>query len=44
VTNPLARQVVSLQELGLAQQFGRSAEWVGLQNYRELLTDVNLFG
>ena len=31
---PLVRQVVlSLQEYGLAQQFGRPAEWVGLKNY-----------
>ncbi|SFF50122.1 carbohydrate ABC transporter permease [Blastococcus tunisiensis] len=37
---PLARQfVISFQEYGLAQQFGRPAEWVGLQNYVTLLTD-----
>ncbi|MGY1807940.1 carbohydrate ABC transporter permease [Blastococcus sp. SYSU D00669] len=37
---PLARQfVLSFQEYGLAQQFGRPAEWVGLDNYVELLTD-----
>ena len=37
---PLARQfVISFQEYGLAQQFGRPAEWVGLRNYVELLTD-----
>ena len=33
---PLARQfVLSFQEYGLAQQFGRPAEWVGLRNYVE---------
>jgi N,N'-diacetylchitobiose transport system permease protein len=37
---PLVRQfVISFQEYGLAQQFGRPAEWVGLRNYVELLTD-----
>jgi N,N'-diacetylchitobiose transport system permease protein len=37
---PLARQfVLSFQEYGLAQQFGRPAEWVGLRNYTELLGD-----
>jgi N,N'-diacetylchitobiose transport system permease protein len=41
---PLARQVVlSFQEFGLAQQFGRPAEWVGLRNYRELVTDPYLW-
>jgi N,N'-diacetylchitobiose transport system permease protein len=41
---PLARQVLlSFQEFGLAQQFGRPAEWVGLQNYRELVTDPYLW-
>ncbi len=41
---PLVRQVVlSFQEFGLAQQFGRPAEWVGLQNYRELITDPYLW-
>jgi len=41
---PLARQVVlSLQEFGLAQQFGRPPEWVGLQNYTELITDGYLW-
>ena len=34
---PLVRQVVlSLQEFGLAQQFGQPPEWVGLDNYIEL--------
>ncbi|GGB98746.1 carbohydrate ABC transporter permease [Cellulomonas carbonis] len=37
---PLARQLVlSFQEYGLAQQFGRPAEWVGLDNYTTLLSD-----
>jgi N,N'-diacetylchitobiose transport system permease protein len=41
---PLLRQVVlSFQEFGLAQQFGQPAEWVGLQNYRELITDAYLW-
>ncbi|MDZ5621846.1 carbohydrate ABC transporter permease [Nocardioides bizhenqiangii] len=41
---PLVRQVVlSLQEFGLAQQFGRPPEWVGLGNYRELLGDSYLW-
>ncbi|WP_456844571.1 carbohydrate ABC transporter permease [Cellulomonas sp. P5_C6] len=37
---PLVRQfVISFQEYGLRQQFGQPAEWVGLQNYVDLLTD-----
>lgn len=37
---PLVRQLVlSFQEYGLAQQFGRPAPWVGLRNYSELLSD-----
>lgn len=41
---PLVRQVVlSLQEFGLAQQFGRPPEWVGLGNYRELVGDAYLW-
>jgi N,N'-diacetylchitobiose transport system permease protein len=41
---PLARQVVlSFQDFGLAQQFGRPADWVGLANYRELVTDRYLW-
>jgi N,N'-diacetylchitobiose transport system permease protein len=41
---PLARQVVlSFQDYGLAQQFGRPAEWVGVDNYRELVTDRYLW-
>ena len=35
---PLVRQfVISFQEYGLRQQFGQPAEWVGLQNYTDLL-------
>ena len=42
---PLARQFVrSFQEYGLAQQFGRPAEWVGLANYVELLSDPYVWG
>lgn len=41
---PLVLQVVlSFQEFGLAQQFGRPATWVGLENYRELVTDSYLW-
>jgi len=41
---PLARQVVlSFQEYGLAQQFGQPATWVGLDNYRDLVTDPYLW-
>jgi N,N'-diacetylchitobiose transport system permease protein len=41
---PLVRQVfLSFHEYGLAQQFGRPAEWVGLQHYRALLTDAYLW-
>ncbi len=37
---PLVRQaVLSFQEYGLRQQFGQAAEWVGLANYTDLLTD-----
>ncbi len=37
---PLVRQfIMSFQEFGLAQQFGQPPEWVGLANYREVLTD-----
>jgi len=37
---PMARQLVmSFQEFGLAQQFGQTAEWVGLGNYRQIVTD-----
>ncbi|MGY1604730.1 carbohydrate ABC transporter permease [Geodermatophilus sp. SYSU D00815] len=42
---PLARQfVLSFQEYGLAQQFGRPAEWVGLDNYTALLGDPYVWG
>jgi N,N'-diacetylchitobiose transport system permease protein len=41
---PLGRQLVmSLQEYGLAQQFGQPAEWVSLDNYVELVTDPYLW-
>jgi N,N'-diacetylchitobiose transport system permease protein len=41
---PLLRQLVmSLQEFGLAQQFGRPPEWVGLGNYRTLVADKYLW-
>ena len=41
---PVVRQVVlSLQEFGLAQQFGAPAEWVGLDNYRALVSDAYLW-
>jgi N,N'-diacetylchitobiose transport system permease protein len=41
---PLVRQVVlSFQEFGLAQQFGRPAAWVGIDNYRALVTDAYLW-
>lgn len=37
---PLYRLVVlSLQEYGLRQVFGNPAEWVGLDNFREILTE-----
>jgi N,N'-diacetylchitobiose transport system permease protein len=42
---PLVRQfVLSFQEYGLAQQFGRPAEWVGLDNYVTLLSDSYVWG
>jgi len=41
---PLGRQVVlSFQEFGLAQQFGQPPGWVGLENYRALVTDGYLW-
>ena len=41
---PLVWQIVtSLQEYGLAQQFGQPAEWVGLENYITLATDGKLW-
>ncbi|WP_244517061.1 carbohydrate ABC transporter permease [Arthrobacter alpinus] len=37
---PLVQQLImSLQEFGMAQQFGQSAPWVGLSNYASILTD-----
>jgi N,N'-diacetylchitobiose transport system permease protein len=37
---PLVRLVVlSVQKFGLRQQFGAPPEWVGLDNYRTILTD-----
>ncbi|QDO88222.1 sugar ABC transporter permease [Ornithinimicrobium ciconiae] len=42
---PLVRQVVmSFQEFGRAQQFGALPEWIGLDNYRELFTDAQMWG
>jgi N,N'-diacetylchitobiose transport system permease protein len=41
---PLVRQVfLSFHEYGLAQQFGKPADFVGLDNYRELVTDPYLW-
>lgn len=41
---PLVRQVVlSFQDFGLAQQFGRPPEWIGVENYRRLVTDDYLW-
>ena len=41
---PLVRQfVLSFQEFGLAQQFGRPAEWIGVDNYERLVTDSYLW-
>lgn len=41
---PLVRQVVlSFQDFGLAQQFGKPPEWVGVENYQALLTDGYLW-
>jgi N,N'-diacetylchitobiose transport system permease protein len=41
---PLVRQVVlSLQDFGLAQQFGRPPEWIGAENYRRLVADGYLW-
>src|SRR5690606_36093303 len=42
---PLVRQMVmSFQEYGRAQQFGAPPEWIGLDNYRELFTDPQMWG
>lgn len=41
---PLVRQVfLSLQEFGLAQQFGQPPAWVGWDNYRALVGDPYLW-
>jgi len=41
---PLVRQVfLSFHEYGLAQQFGRPADFVGLDNYQALVTDAYLW-
>ena len=41
---PLVRQVLlSFHEFGLAQQFGRPATWVGLDNYEALVSDPYLW-
>src|SRR3954447_16389823 len=41
---PLVRQVaLSFHDYGLAQQFGRPADFVGLDNYRELVSDAYLW-
>ncbi|NYJ00171.1 N,N'-diacetylchitobiose transport system permease protein [Nocardioides thalensis] len=41
---PLVRQVfLSMQEFGLAQQFGQPPEWVGLKNYSEMVGDPYLW-
>lgn len=41
---PLVRQVLlSFQDYGLAQQFGKPPAWIGVENYRELVTDPYLW-
>ena len=41
---PLGRQLVlSFHEFGRAQQFGQPAPWVGLDNYRDLVTDRTMW-
>jgi N,N'-diacetylchitobiose transport system permease protein len=41
---PIGWQLVtSVRKYGLRQQFGQPAEWVGLDNYRALLTDPALW-
>lgn len=41
---PLVRQVImSFQEFGRAQQFGAPPEWVGLDNYRVLFADPQMW-
>lgn len=42
---PLVRQVImSFQEFGRAQQFGAPPEWIGLDNYRALFADPQMWG
>lgn len=41
---PLSRQLIlSFQEFGRAQQFGQPAPWIGLDNYRDLVTDRTMW-
>ena len=41
---PIIRLVtLSLQEFGLKQQFGAAADWVGLDNYRDILHDAEFW-
>jgi N,N'-diacetylchitobiose transport system permease protein len=41
---PIGWQLVtSFRKFGLRQQFGQPPEWVGLENYRTLVTDPNLW-
>ena len=41
---PIIRLVtLSLQEFGLKQQFGAAADWVGLDNYRDILHDTEFW-
>jgi N,N'-diacetylchitobiose transport system permease protein len=41
---PIGWQLVtSFQKFGLRQQFGQPPEWVGIDNYRTLLTDPSLW-
>lgn len=42
---PLVRQaIMSFQHFGLAQQFGKPAEWAGLSNYLTILSDPYFWG
>ncbi len=41
---PIIRLVtLSLQEFGLKQQFGAAADWVGLDNFRDILHDAEFW-
>lgn len=41
---PLVRQIImSFQEYGLAQQFGEPPSWIGLDNYKALVTDSEIW-